>query len=206
MGSSNSVSSMHKDHYENMYAVVRGSKTFILHPPTDLPYLMHKYYIPARYEKVNGFYRIVEERNEECCSICRMWQTNLSGKSTDHLKSYTDYCKLNNEIKDVQNEAHKVNNKNTKCTHNCHAIPRLPWIAVNPLNPDNETSFLYDRSHPLKVTIQSSDLLYLPSLWFHHVQQEDNTIAINFWYDMEYDIKYNYFKFVEKINAIYQDH
>ena len=24
-------------------------------------------------------------------------------------------------------------------------------------------------------------------------------VAVNFWYDMEYDVKYNYFKFVEKL-------
>ena len=36
MGGERSITSMHKDHYENIYGVVRGSKTFILHPPTDL--------------------------------------------------------------------------------------------------------------------------------------------------------------------------
>ena len=33
------ISSVHRDHYENLYCVVSGEKTFILHPPTDLPYI-----------------------------------------------------------------------------------------------------------------------------------------------------------------------
>jgi len=31
--------SVHRDHYENLYCVVRGRKTFILLPPTDLPHV-----------------------------------------------------------------------------------------------------------------------------------------------------------------------
>jgi len=34
--------------------------------------------------------------------------------------------------------------------------------------------------------------LYLPSLWFHHVQQcaplGQQTVAVNMWYDMQYDV------------------
>jgi hypothetical protein len=68
----------------------------------------------------------------------------------------------------------------------------------------------------------AGEALYLPSLWFHHVKQhadaEGRCIAVNFWYtttathpspippsrvphakpwgryDMQYDVKYNYYK------------
>ena len=33
---------MHKDPYENIYCVVRGTKDIILQPPTDLPALLHR--------------------------------------------------------------------------------------------------------------------------------------------------------------------
>lgn len=35
LGSSRSITSLHKDHYENLYLVVAGTKTFILIPPTE---------------------------------------------------------------------------------------------------------------------------------------------------------------------------
>lgn len=31
--------SVHKDHYENLYTVIRGYKIFTLIPPTDQPYI-----------------------------------------------------------------------------------------------------------------------------------------------------------------------
>lgn len=68
-------------------------------------------------------------------------------------------------------------------------------------------------------------MLYLPSLWFHHVQQSHGCLAgrsevrhapaghpsvltplltrppsVNFWYDMDYDIKYNYFQLLESLS------
>ena len=42
-------------------------------------------------------------------------------------------------------------------------------------------------------------MLYLPSLWFHHVQQSHGCIAVNYWYDMKYDLKFNYYQFVESL-------
>lgn len=44
MGDEKSVSSLHKDHYENLYAVIRGTKSFLLFPPTDRPFLKHEKY------------------------------------------------------------------------------------------------------------------------------------------------------------------
>ena len=75
----------------------------------------------------------------------------------------------------------------------------VPWIAIDPLRPDYNKYPRYRHVNRLVVTLQPGDVLYLPSLWFHHVQQSDDTIAVNFWYDMEYDIKYNYYKFVENL-------
>ena len=44
MGENRSVSSLHKDHYENLYAVIKGTKRFTLFPPTDRPSLPHRQY------------------------------------------------------------------------------------------------------------------------------------------------------------------
>lgn len=77
--------------------------------------------------------------------------------------------------------------------------PKLPWIAVDPLNPDLEQFPDYKNAHPLKLRLNAGDVLYLPSLWFHHLQQSHGCIAVNFWYDMEFDAKFNYFSFVSNI-------
>jgi len=49
IGDSRSISSMHKDPYENFYAVITGSKEFLLHPPTDYPFLYEKEYPQANF-------------------------------------------------------------------------------------------------------------------------------------------------------------
>lgn len=40
-------------------------------------------------------------------------------------------------------------------------------------------------------------------MWFHHVRQSPDsrgrTIAVNYWYDMQFDIKYAYFNFLQSI-------
>ena len=38
-------------------------------------------------------------------------------------------------------------------------------------------------SEPMIVEVNPGETLYLPAGWFHQVHQEDNTIAVNYWYD-----------------------
>lgn len=139
MGDCRAITSLHKDHYENLYCVICGKKTFTLFPPTDLPYIPHQSYQVARY-KQNEFSKF-----------------------------------------DVIDE----NNSN------------IPWIPVDPLNPDLKLYPEFANAKSITCVVEKGDILYIPSLWFHHVQQTHGAIAINFWYDMQYDIKYNYYKFLE---------
>jgi hypothetical protein len=39
IGNADAVTSLHKDHYENLYCVVAGEKHFTLLPPSDAPFL-----------------------------------------------------------------------------------------------------------------------------------------------------------------------
>eukprot|EP01111_Echinosteliopsis_oligospora_P012917 TRINITY_DN4505_c0_g1_i1.p1 TRINITY_DN4505_c0_g1~~TRINITY_DN4505_c0_g1_i1.p1 ORF type:complete len:277 (+),score=57.40 TRINITY_DN4505_c0_g1_i1:28-858(+) len=51
IGTNDSVTALHKDHYENIYCVISGEKIFTLLPPTDLPYLYEREYPCATYHE-----------------------------------------------------------------------------------------------------------------------------------------------------------
>ncbi|CAB3378966.1 Hypothetical predicted protein [Cloeon dipterum] len=54
-------------------------------------------------------------------------------------------------------------------------------------------------STQLIARVEAGDMLYLPSLWFHQVSQSHGCIAVNYWYDMKFDIKYAYFSMLEHL-------
>ncbi|XP_030633742.1 bifunctional peptidase and (3S)-lysyl hydroxylase JMJD7 [Chanos chanos] len=144
LGEENAVTSMHKDHYENLYCVISGEKKFILLPPSDRPFIPYEHYQPATYrERPDGIFEIVDEEDAD----------------------------------------------------------KVPWIPLDPLYPDLERYPSYRLARPLHCTVKAGEMLYLPSLWFHHVRQSHGCIAVNFWYDMEYDIKYNYFQLLESLSG-----
>ncbi|XP_040189763.1 bifunctional peptidase and (3S)-lysyl hydroxylase JMJD7 [Rana temporaria] len=145
LGESAAVTSLHKDHYENLYCVISGEKHFILHPPTDRPLIPYELYQPAVYQvNEDGSFVVVDQESAE----------------------------------------------------------KVPWIPVDPLDPDLSMYPAYSQTRPLHVTVRAGEMLYLPSLWFHHVRQSHGCIAVNYWYDMEYDIKYHYFQLLDSLSNV----
>ena len=55
--------------------------------------------------------------------------------------------------------------------------PDVPWVSVNPLDPDLVTHPQYANATPIHCTLKAGDMLYLPSLWFHHLRQSHGAIA-----------------------------
>ncbi|KAK1436005.1 hypothetical protein QVD17_01780 [Tagetes erecta] len=156
IGNELSETSFHKDHYENLYAVVTGEKHFLLLPPTDV----HRMYV-RKYPAAHYIYS--EETGE---------------------------FKL-----EMENPPRNV-----------------PWCSVNPYpSPENkekemsEFPLYHNGPKPFEVTVKAGEILYLPSMWFHHVRQTPDsrglTIAVNYWYDMQFDIKYAYFNFLQSLPA-----
>ncbi|EKX50019.1 hypothetical protein GUITHDRAFT_104417 [Guillardia theta CCMP2712] len=144
MGDSRSVTTLHKDHYENLYAVIRGEKIFTLYPPTSLPFLYPHPYGIRRYRKEGGAWRICE----------------LGEQEGEEVKS---------------------------------------WISVNPNAPDYDRHPLFEFASKTQVRVRPGEMLYLPSMWFHQVEQSDDTVAVNYWYDMVYGDRYAYHKFIESM-------
>lgn len=75
IGDDRSVSSIHKDHYENFYAVISGAKTFTLLPPTDCVYLPEKVYPTAKYEISGGSDTLgsLQLSSENCPTTSLSW-------------------------------------------------------------------------------------------------------------------------------------
>nr|XP_057947233.1 bifunctional peptidase and (3S)-lysyl hydroxylase Jmjd7-like [Doryrhamphus excisus] len=145
LGEADAITSLHKDHYENIYCVISGQKNFILLPPTDRPFIPYGRYQPAVYrQQDNGDFKVVDQRDSD----------------------------------------------------------KVPWIPLDPLNPDLERYPMYRRARPLHCSVKAGEMLYLPSLWFHHVQQSHGCMAVNFWYDMDFDIKYNYFQLLDALSDL----
>ncbi|KAL4592914.1 hypothetical protein LXL04_005921 [Taraxacum kok-saghyz] len=156
IGNELSETSFHKDHYENLYAVVTGEKHFLLLPPTDVHRMYIREYPAAQY--------VYSEETEE----------------------------FRLEVEDP--------------------VRYVPWCSVNPFGFSNEKEkekskfpLFYNGPDPFQVTVKAGEILYLPSMWFHHVRQSpDNrglTIAVNYWYDMRFDIKYAYFNFLQSLTC-----
>ncbi|XP_057448869.1 lysine-specific demethylase JMJ32 [Lotus japonicus] len=155
IGTQQSQTSFHKDHYENLYAVVTGEKHFLLLPPTDV----HRLYI----------------RDYPAATYKYSWDT---GEFDLELEKPTRY---------------------------------VPWCSVDPY-PSRETlddeiskfPLYFNGPRPFECTVKAGEVLYLPSMWFHHVRQGSDdgglTIAVNYWYDMQFDIKYAYFNFLQSIH------
>ncbi|CAJ1074939.1 bifunctional peptidase and (3S)-lysyl hydroxylase JMJD7 [Xyrichtys novacula] len=145
LGEESAVTSMHKDHYENLFCVISGEKNFILLPPTDRPFIPYGLYQPAVYRQTeDGEFEVVDQSGAE----------------------------------------------------------KVPWIPLDPLDPDLEQFPQYSRARPISCSVKAGEMLYLPSLWFHHVRQSHGCIAVNFWYDMDYDIKYNYYQLLHALTQL----
>lgn len=75
----------------------------------------------------------------------------------------------------------------------------VEWISIDPLEPDIQKYPNYAKASVFEIRVNAGDILFLPSLWSHHVRQSHKCIAVNFWYDMEYDARYCYYKMMEKL-------
>lgn len=95
------------------------------------------------------------------------------------------------KMQNVEDENNSAQNKNKHDT--------LQWVAVDPLNPDYEKFPQFSKASVYHVRVSKGDCLYLPRLWFHHVRQSHQCIAVNYWYDMEFDVNYCYYKMLESL-------
>jgi jumonji domain-containing protein 7 len=118
IGTEESVSSAHKDHYENLYVQICGKKIFYILPPSAVTHLDVQMYKAARYQKQGEQWNIIP------------------------------------------------NDDNYSTT--------VPWIKLDFRHAyESHLNNIY----PMKVELSPGDVLYLPSLWYHQVEQQNDEHA-----------------------------
>jgi len=183
IGPSRAVSAMHKDHYENLYYVLNGRKTFTLCPPADAPFLYERPVESGRfrYRKETGTWSVRQDFDD-------------GGK--------TQPTKVHWVAADVTERRRGKDGDDD--------------------NQDDEFPLL-KYAHPITVTVEAGEMLYLPALWYHKVEQQsvpagsdvddddddrpspvvDATIAINYWYEMQFDHPlWCYYHFLQQLRAV----
>ncbi len=155
IGDERSVSSMHKDHFENFYFVISGEKTFTLLPPSDTAFIPEFIYPTARYTAA------INDHDGQ-----RQWDLTLTkaGCPSDELS----------------------------------------WTPLDPEVPESVAKFpkFAKYAHPIQVTVSAGECLYIPSMWYHRVSQNELTVSVNFWYDQRFDFRYVFFKAIQSMMSI----
>eukprot|EP00892_Ulva_mutabilis_P001581 jgi/Ulvmu1/11423/UM075_0089.1 len=154
IGDKRSATTYHKDHYENVYAVISGCKTFTLRPPSSLPY-MH-------------------------LQLCPVYQQTML---PDETFSFADQHNL---VRWCPVDVEAIQQGDSKLQQQRQLYPRY-----------------FNGPKPLQVTVNAGDVLYLPAMWYHYVQQDElegeAVIAVNCWVDMEFDARFAWLKLLERL-------
>lgn len=164
---------MDVDPYENIYTVIRGTKRFVLLPPTEGFLLAERKYPRAEYvREKDGRLNLVpiptvakeptlgdSDSDIDASDSGDQWDPNLvSWASIDPMSV----------------SSHPSQTSSTGTTR--------------------EEEDLVRYARPIHVELNEGESLYLPSGWWHHVSQSSLTrdgedrgacIAINWWYDLE---------------------
>jgi jumonji domain-containing protein 7 len=179
MGDERAVSSLHKDHYENMYVVVHGEKHFLLFPPADVAFLE------------NG----IDDQNFRTARfihrhVSAIDESNGSNDDETHAHEFEMALPLTDEKSQSQSPLSTswrvVVDEDGSTT---------PWVR-----PWDELTGPPPRTSPVEVIVKKGQVLYLPALWYHQVSQRGKTIAVNYWHDMTFDHKWIYHNFLR--NAV----
>ena len=200
VGPMEALTTLHKDHYENIYCVIKGTKHFTLYPPTEGPFLHSQPCGAASYkQREDGTFAVVNSEGTEIHHHSR-GGGGVGGGRKEGRRRGEEIEQLDDgkDCRSTNSSASSAGVAEGNATE-----PTMRWIAANPQNPDYEKHPRFKHAQAVHVTVNAGQALYLPSLWFHQVGQTgsedcgDNCIAVNYWYDMKFDIKYAYFEFLE---------
>jgi hypothetical protein len=192
LGDDRSTSSAHKDHFENLYAVVTGAKTFTLLPPTDVPWLYEGVYPVGRFARAPP--------------PAAAAAASASGAAQPGAPPLVPGWVVVPEMAGEGAPKHGDNdNGGIGCTRSpLRRQATVPWVSVAVDGTPGACGGAgaggrcrrFPRGHHarrLRVTVAGGEVLYLPALWLHQVGHAggaagaDLTCAVNWWVDMRFD-------------------
>lgn len=180
IGGRPSRTSWHRDHFENIYVVLRGSKTVRLLPPIDSFRMKLK-----RYEQQSYDY---DDDDGKLVLVPVQGDTTIKKEDNGDTRS---------------ERVHEEEGKHTvlwssilPCS--CLEAPGARSLCSSCLELEN-TGLM-----PLEVRVDKGDVLYIPACWWHeiHHTSDDVTIAVNYWYDMTHDVKFASMTAVDTLSEI----
>lgn len=214
IGSDRSVTSTHRDPYENLYLVLKGRKRFTLYAPVE-EVCLHATRVRTgrwdlrRHRRGDGDEHVSGRGNgggeeargtEEDLDCDWDWKIRLDNEQEDGQgTSSSTSASTASTLTSSSIAAGDCTATDSDKTGSGTGPFLVPWIPIDPYKPPPTTSSrypYYQYAHPLTVTVSEGEILYLPAGWFHHVSQEcgewdDGSvapcIAVNYWFDMDYE-------------------
>ena len=198
IGNEQAVSFWHKDHYENLFHVLSGEKVFTLCPPADAPYLPEHPVPSGQFRYRRRPPTTNDNNNKE--------QQQRQQPSPYEWAVQMDYQEEKNKDGSTTKEpvmVHWIATDPCESNNSPNPLDAAPLGDDAPFQnhppPQNQQKQL-GRAHPLRVTVQAGQILYLPSSWFHHVTQTCETVAMNYWYEMNFESPlWCYFHFLQQL-------
>lgn len=176
MGDERSVSSMHKDPYENLFYVASGEKVFTLCPPSDAPYLYERDFLSGQFDSQRP-----RRRNQKAHPKKRIWTVKTG---------YEDGCSDGEDGDDEDDDIvlnRNDNNQHYGLSHDMEPVLPEPTATSDEARPayvrwiEADVAALRDPyyeaqqldkfpllkyAHPIhEIRVQAGEMLYLPALW-----------------------------------------
>jgi len=219
IGNERAISSMHKDHYENLFYVCSGEKLFTVCPPSDSLFLQEE-------EFECGTFRHNHDTNASFYHrwtidpTLELYDTDESSYSTNSHRTANDFRDDNNCTQSagknkpskrpiyarwVEPDVEKILDSSEKQCIRRASSTSLPFNNNDSNRNTTKEDYMkkypsLQYTHPFRIHVREGEMLYLPSLWFHRVTQSCETVGINYWYDMRFDSpQWCYFNFLQHL-------
>ena len=199
IGNEYSISSMHKDHYENLFYVCSGEKMFTLCPPANTPFLYETEFpsatfVPTRRPDSSPSHAIQsDDHSSEGSSSSSSSSPSSSPSSSSWAVQRDEQEPV--QVRWIEPDVHNLLSSRIDRAEekNWNNIPDETASDDGTKNnlPQQEQLLnefpLLRYTHPKCIRVKAGELLYLPALWYHRVTQSCETVGVNYWYDMKFD-------------------